>query len=87
MSDEEEYFLFPTKRLNPVAGTTGDSAWHPEKCMFPTKRLNPVAGTFTNSKGFKTPVLFPTKRLNPVAGTCHSGRSKGGQNLVFNKAT
>ena len=64
--------LFPTKRLNPVAGTS-----EPErsKCfkkleqMFPTKRLNPVAGTLDGDKEFCCFKGFPTKRLNPVAGT------------------
>ena len=41
--------MFPTKRLNPVAGTGCEELadWlKAEGYSFPTKRLNPVAGTF-----------------------------------------
>ena len=37
--------MFPTKRLNPVAGTLNPTFDMPEWYQFPTKRLNPVAGT------------------------------------------
>ena len=37
--------MFPTKRLNPVAGTQEINDFLIEQPLFPTKRLNPVAGT------------------------------------------
>ena len=36
---------FPTKRLNPVAGTCEYAYAYATINLFPTKRLNPVAGT------------------------------------------
>ena len=63
--------MFPTERLNPVAGTSNDETKVSIRFEFPTKRLNPVAGT--EKEGNNDLVLelmkFPTKRLNPVAGT------------------
>ena len=38
-------YEFPTKRLNPVAGTPVDFKHDGVEHGFPTKRLNPVAGT------------------------------------------
>ena len=37
--------MFPTKRLNPVAGTKEHFLNNKQAKQFPTKRLNPVAGT------------------------------------------
>ena len=62
--------MFPTKRLNPVAGTKRVGLSRNSGRQFPTKRLNPVAGTEEAILIGDTNVTqFPTKRLNPVAGT------------------
>ena len=46
MSLSHQTFMFPTKRLNPVAGTRFERRMEVLKSeVFPTKRLNPVAGT------------------------------------------
>ena len=80
--------LFPTKRLNPVAGTKAKYEARGYYSMFPTKRLNPVAGTgqvLVEIIGTIEP--FPTKRLNPVAGTKNVDLDAMQEDMVSNKAT
>ena len=67
---------FPTKRLNPVAGTRDKLLELDLYVWFPTKRLNPVAGTLNKANELEQQLRFPTKRLNPVAGTYAEGTNR-----------
>ncbi len=63
------FSMFPTKRLNPVAGKLWNESEQSGEVSFPTKRLNPVAGKGKYAKGQPLEIKeFPKKRLNPVAG-------------------